>query len=291
MLGSDGVQIFASGAVSAANFAGLATVSRSQIPMVIGSILPPPPDDVKWAFSVIHNPEFEIQTRYAYLRDKTKIRKIAILSDPSPYALRMRDYGTKVASDYGLEVVNVQAYRSDNADDSVQINAMNAAGAEAIIKNGNGGSTLTVARNIKQLGLDKMLLVSSIDSAAVFKDAAEILGERFLFVAQIVQLPEAATDPDIRKATMDFLRIWQAKFGDEDPGFAPRAWDAMMIINRAVTNAKSFEGPAVRDAVERLTGYHGAAGTYNFSPSQHGGMAENQFFMGVVRDGRLAVAP
>ena len=35
---------------------------------------------------------------------------------------------------------------------------MNAAGAKAILKIGLGGSTMTAAKNIKQLGLDMLLL-------------------------------------------------------------------------------------------------------------------------------------
>ena len=51
MISSDKVNVFASGCVSAGNFAGAPLVVRAEIPMVLCSILPQQPDQMKWAFS------------------------------------------------------------------------------------------------------------------------------------------------------------------------------------------------------------------------------------------------
>ena len=53
MISSDNVQIFASGCVSAGNFAAAASVVRAKIPMVLCSILPRQPEEQKWAFSTL----------------------------------------------------------------------------------------------------------------------------------------------------------------------------------------------------------------------------------------------
>ena len=90
----------------------------------------------------------------------------------------------------------------------MQIGRINAAGAGAIIKMGQGGSTVTAAKNIKQLALDKLILMASIDNVAVFRGAGESLGERFLFAAPPVQLPEALTDPAMKAAVEAFLKAW-----------------------------------------------------------------------------------
>src|SRR4029079_11955859 len=134
---------------------------------------------------------FEVEVRYQYLKDRTQIRKVGILHDPTPYALLTKDIGQKIAADFGLEVVATETYKPDDADLSVQIGRINAAGAGAIIKMGQGGSTVTVAKNITSLVLDKMLLRASIDNVTVFRGAGESLAERFLYAAPGVQLPEA----------------------------------------------------------------------------------------------------
>src|SRR5690349_12431475 len=174
MISSDKVEIFLSGCVSAGNFAAAPFVVRAEIPMVLCSILPQQPDHVKWAFTTIPPPRFEIETRLAYLKNKTQVKKIGVLHDPSPYANLQKNVAEKEAKDYGLEVVGIEQYKTDDADLSPQIQKMYAAGARAILKIGLGGTTLTAAKNIKQLGLD-MLMLTSLEDIAVFKPVAEVL--------------------------------------------------------------------------------------------------------------------
>jgi len=287
MMSSDNVQIFDSGCVSAGNFAAAGAVARAQIPMMLCSILPARPEEQKWAFSVLPPPRFEIESRFNYLKTKTQIRKVGILHDPTPYARMMQELASKIAPEFGIEVVAVQTYKQDDADLSVQIGVVQAASGEAIIKMGQGGSTVTVAKNIKQLGLDKMLLLASIDDGSVFFQAASALGDRFLFVAPSVQVPEIVPAGPARDAMNEFLTRWRAKYSDRDANSGARGWDSLMLIAKAVEAAKSVEGPAVRDAIEKLPPHQGAITMFNFSPEQHMGITKNPFVMAGVRNGKF----
>jgi branched-chain amino acid transport system substrate-binding protein len=142
MIESDNVSIFASGCVSAGNFAAAPLVMRAEIPMVLCSILPQQPDAVKWAFTTIPPPRFEVETRLDYLKNKTAIEKIGVLHDPSPYANAQSAAAEKEAADYGLEIVGNEQYKTDDVDLSVQIQKMYSAGARAVLKIGLGGTTL-----------------------------------------------------------------------------------------------------------------------------------------------------
>jgi len=193
MITSDKVNVFDSGCVSAGNFAAAAFVARAEIPMVLCSILPQQPDHVKWAFTTIPPPRFEIETRLEYLKNKTQIKKIGVLHDPSPYANAQKAAAEKEASQYGLEIVGIDQYRTDDADLSVQIQKMYAAGARALLKIGLGGTTLTAANNIKQLGLD-MIMLTSLEDIAVFRPVAAVLGDKFFFVASPAQVYDALPD-------------------------------------------------------------------------------------------------
>src|SRR3954465_5819999 len=66
MISSDKVSMFASGCGSAGNFAAAPIVGRAEIPMVLCSILPQQPDHIKWAFTTIPPPRFEVETRLDY---------------------------------------------------------------------------------------------------------------------------------------------------------------------------------------------------------------------------------
>ncbi|NDW07314.1 ABC transporter substrate-binding protein [Jiella pacifica] len=290
MISSDEVNLFDSGCVSAGNFAAAAFVARAELPMYLCSILPKREQEQAWAFSFLAPPRFEMESRYRYLRDKTDIRKIGILYDPTPYALMMKDLGVEIAQSFGIEVVAQETYKPDDADMTVQIGRVKAAGGGAIVKIGQGGSTVTAAKNIKQLGLEDMLLMSSNDDGAIFQQAGQILGDRFLFVAPPVQLPNELKEGPAKDSVEAFLKYWKPKYPDRDPANSARAWDSMMVLAKAVAIAQSTEGAAIRDATEKVPTYVGAYATFSFSPNQHVGITENPFLIGEYADGELVLA-
>jgi branched-chain amino acid transport system substrate-binding protein len=161
MMTQDKVVAFDSGCISAGNFAAASFVTKAKLPMFLCSILPRLPDEQKWAFSFLPPPKFEVDSRYEYLKNMTEIRKIGILGDPSPYGLLMRNIAMEDAKNFGLEIVANESYQQDDADFSIQVGRINAAGA--IIMIGQGSAVITVANNIRQLGLNKMLLLGSIN--------------------------------------------------------------------------------------------------------------------------------
>jgi branched-chain amino acid transport system substrate-binding protein len=289
MISSDKVGIFASGCVSAGNFAGAPLVMRAEIPMVLCSILPQQPDHVKWAFTTLPPPRFEVETRLDYLKNRTQVKKIGVLHDPSPYANLQKNVAEKSAASYGLEVVGIEQYKTDDADLSVQIQKMHAAGARAILKIGLGGTTLTAAKNIKQLGLD-MLMLTSVEDIAVFRPVAEVLGDKFFFVGSPSQVYDALPDGALKAEITKFLVPWRAKYGDRDPNWAGRGWDAIALTAAGIEKAKSFDGPKVRDALETIDGFQGTTGVYHFSASNHQGLTENPLLLATIQNGQVKVA-
>ena len=289
MISSDNVNMFASGCVSAGNFAAAPIVVRAEKAMVLCSILPQQPDHVKWAFTTIPPPRFEVITRLEYLQKKTQVKKIGVLHDPSPYANAQKAAAEKEAKDYGLEIVGIDQYKTDDADLSPQIQKMYAAGARAILKIGLGGTTLTAAKNIKQLGLD-MLLLTSLEDIAVFKPVAEVLGDRFFFVASPSQVYDALPEGGLKAEIGKFLTPWRAKYQDRDPNWAGRGWDAIMLTAAAVEKAKSVDGPKLRDALETMDGFQGTTGVYHFTPTNHQGITENPLLLARIVNGKVEVA-
>jgi branched-chain amino acid transport system substrate-binding protein len=288
MISSDNVNVFASGCVSAGNFAAAPLVMKAETPMVLCSILPQQPDQVAWAFTTIPPPRFEVETRLDYLKNKTTIKKIGVLHDPSPYANAQSAAAEKEAADYGLEIVGNEQYKTDDADLSVQIQKMYAAGARAIIKIGLGGTTLTAAKNIKQLGLD-MIMLTSLEDVAVFRPVAEVLGDKFFFVASPAQIYDVLPAGALKTEIAKFLEPWRAKYGDRDPNWAGRGWDAVTLISAATAKAKAADGPKVRDALESIDGFQGTTGIYHFSATNHQGITENPLLLATIIDGQVKV--
>ena len=155
MISSDKVDIFISGCVSAGNFAAAQFVVRAQIPMVLCSILPPQPEQVKWAYSLLPPPRFEVEKRYEYLKTSTQIRKAGVLHDPSPYANLQKDIAVKEAPDYGLEIPVVEQYKQDDADFSPQISSLQSSSPQALFVAAYSSDAGNFLRQARQQGLNQ----------------------------------------------------------------------------------------------------------------------------------------
>ena len=294
MMSEDKVVAFDSGCISAGNFAAASFVTKAKLPMFLCSILPRQPDEQKWAFSFLPPPKFEVESRYEYLKNKTDIRKIGILGDPSPYGMLMRNIAVEEAKNYGLEVAANESYQQDDADFSVQIGRVNAAGGGAIIMIGQGNALITVSNNIKSLGLTKLLLLGSIQERELLLEAGKVLGEQYLFPSPMIQLAVddlgMIADPKARAAAEAFITPLKAKHGDKvDTSQTSRAWDSLLMMVKAMEAAKTTEGTAVRDAFEKIGPYVGAGAPYDFSPEQHVGITKNPYLIAYVKDGKLAI--
>ena len=292
MMSEDKAQVFDSGCISAGNFAAASFVVKAKLPMFLCSILPRLPDEQKWAFSFLPPPKFEVDARYEYLKAKTSIRKVGILGDPSPYGTIMRNIAVEEAKNFGIEIVANESYQQDDADFSVQIGRINAAGAGAIIMIGQGNAVITTANNIKQLGLNKLLLLASINERDLVLSAGKILGDQFMFPAPLIQVAQddrsVLTNPTSRAAAEEFFKRMKAKFGDIDPAQSSRAWDSLMMMAKAMEMAKSTDGEKVRDAMEKIGHYDGAGASYDFSPTQHVGVTKNPYAMAHIVSGKIA---
>jgi ABC-type branched-subunit amino acid transport system substrate-binding protein len=294
MMSEDKVVAFDSGCISAGNFAAASFVTKASLPMFLCSILPRLPEEQKWAFSFLPPPKFEVDSRYEYLKSKTDIRKIGILGDPSPYGMLMRKIAVDEAKNYGLEVVSNESYQQEDADFRVQIGKFNAGGAGAIIMIGQGNAVITVANNIKQLGLNKMLLLGSINERELLLEAGRVLGEQYLFPSPMIQVAiddlNMITDPKARTAAEAFITPLKAKYGDKvDSSQTSRAWDSLLMMTQAMAAAKTTDGVAVRDAFEKIGHYVGAGAAYDFSSTQHIGITKNPYVIAYVKDGKLAI--
>jgi len=291
MMTEDKVVAFNSGCISAGNFAAASFVTKAKLPMFLCSILPRQPDEVKWAFQFLPPPKFEVDTRYQYLKEKTQIRKIGLLADPSPYVTLMKDIATKAAAEYGLEVVASETYQQDDSDFSVQIGRMNAAGAGAVMMMGQGNAVVTAANNIRSLGLNKMLMLSSINELDILLAAGKVLGDQYMAPAPLIQIASddmnVLTDPKARAAAEPFVKAMKDKYGRTDNAQASRAWDSMMMMAAAMKKANSTDGEAVRDALEKLGPYVGAGASYDFTTERHIGITKNPYVLVSVKNDKL----
>jgi branched-chain amino acid transport system substrate-binding protein len=287
---SDKAAVILNGCSSAGNAASAPVAMRGAVPLIICGVYPADmkPEEKRWIFSMFPPPPFEVLPRFEYLQKKTPFRKVGVLYDPTPYANLQKKIAESDAGKYGLTIVGVEQYKANDTDLSAQLSKLKAAGAEAIVKMGAGPSTITAAKNMRQLGL-RLPLLASVEDLAVFKQAAEALGDEFFFVANPPQVYEAVPEGPTRHAIKVFLEAWQAKHGDRDPTWGGRGWDALHVAAEAMKKAGSADGAKVRDALESVAAYSGTNGVYTFSADSHYGIRENPIVLAHIVGGKVTI--
>jgi branched-chain amino acid transport system substrate-binding protein len=288
MLSADHAQVFVSGCLSAGNFAAAPFIIRQKIPMVVCSILPNDPNLVAWMYTLIPNPTYEVDTRLQYIKEHTEVREIAVLYDQSPYANLQAKIANDNAAKFGLRVVASEQFQQSDADFGVVLKKLQAAGARAVLKMGTGPSTITTAKALKDLGVE-MPLFTSTDDLAILSQTAKVLGKDLYFVAGQTQVFNSLPDSDpTKKVIAQFVAPWRELYGDRDPFWAGRGYDAMMVLASAIRAANSVDGEKVRDALNNVVDFQGTSGLYNFKADHHG-VTKNPYVLGQIIDGKVAI--
>jgi branched-chain amino acid transport system substrate-binding protein len=288
MLSADHAQVFVSGCLSAGNFAAAPFIIRQKIPMVVCSILPNDPNLVAWMYTLIPNPTYEVDTRLQYIKEHTQIREIAVLYDQSPYANVQAKIANDNAAKFGLKVVASEQFQQSDADFGVVLKKLQAAGARAVLKMGTGPSTITTAKALKDLGVE-MPLFTSTDDLAILSQTAKVLGKDLYFVAGQTQVFNSLPDSDpSKKVIAQFVAPWRELYGDRDPFWAGRGYDAMMVLASAIRSANSVDGEKVRDALNNVVDFQGTSGLYNFK-ADHRGVTKNPYVLGQIIDGKVVI--
>jgi ABC-type branched-subunit amino acid transport system substrate-binding protein len=256
--------------------------------MVLCSILPNDENLVAWMYTIIPNPAYEVDTRLKYLQEKTQIRQIGVLYDQSPYANLQAKLANENAPKFGLKVVASEQFQQSDADFAVVLKKLHAAGARAVLKMGTGPSTITAAKALKELAIDVPMLTSTEDMA-VLTQVAKVLGSDLFFVAGQTQVFSSLPDSDpTKKVIAEFLAPWRQLYGDRDPFWAGRGYDAVMILATAVRAANSVDGEKVRDALNNVLDFQGTSGLYNFK-ADHRGVTKNPYVLAQIIEGKVVI--
>lgn len=286
MLDEDKVSVLISGCVSAGTFAIAPTLVKDHIPLLACTIPPQVPEQRPWVYEIRPDSSFGLDMLIAYAKDKRRIGKIGVLHDQTPYSNIQTDIiQKKLAPQHGVDIV-VDSYGQNDADMSAQLNRLASAGAGAIIKIGDGPTTITVAKNMKQLGL-KIPLIVEDDDSSVWKPAADQLGDQFLMGADPTQVYHYLPAGPARDAVTQFMTRWEAKYPSRDAYAAAYSWDSLYLVKAAVEAGQSTAGQSIRDHLEQIKGFQGADGVYGFTPDNHWGINQNTYIMSVYKDGHI----
>jgi branched-chain amino acid transport system substrate-binding protein len=209
-----------------------------------------------------------IQITAALTEAVRSYKRLAIFTDNGPTGMGLANSYKEAFEKSGTTVLMVEAVDVGATDATAQVSRMKAQKVDAVFISGQASAEQALfLRTAEMQGLDvPMYQDITAGSPQYWKLAGAAPLKNLRYTAQF--------DPANRSSD----KIWklvQAKFGAKavEPNLCLQAWDEVHLLKQAIESAKSTNGSAVRDAIERIKNFPSSWGqegyTYTCTKENH----------------------
>jgi branched-chain amino acid transport system substrate-binding protein len=256
-------------------------IEESKVPLVSCAAAKKITQPVRpYTFKVVPSDILAVKKIFLHLK-KAGISRIAILTASDGYGAGGREDIKELAPQMGFSLVADEVYGPKDTDMTAQLTKIKGTDAQAIVCWGTNPGPAVIARNRVQLGIKTPLYMSSGVASKKFIElaGAENAEGILLPAARLIVEPQVPANHPQKKVISTYIKEYEGKYKQPVSTFGGHAYDALHILELAITHAKSAEPAAIRDALEKVKGYQGTAGEFNFSPEDHAGLTEEGFVM------------
>lgn len=220
---------------------------------------------------------------------KKGIKKIAVLAGNDGFGKAGKEQLAKNAPDYGISIVAEEVYDKSATDLSAIVAKLKAnAEIQAVVNWSIVPAQSILAKNIRQAGWDVPIYQSHGFANIKYAEAAGAAAEGIIFPASRLLVAEALPAGPQKDFLMKYKTSYETKFNEKVSTFGGHTYDAMTILAKAI-EVGGEDREKVRAAIENIKGLIGTAGTFNFSPTDHGGLGLDAFAMLTVKNGQFVL--
>ena len=287
LIDEDKVDAIVGGSTTGETMAVIPLVEQAEVPFIslAGAVVIVEPVK-KWVFKTPATDRMACEKIFQDMNAR-KISKIGLISGSGAFDKSMRAQCMAVAPKYGIEIVGDETYGAQDTDMTAQLTKLRQnAQIQAVLNCGFGAGPAIVTKNFRQIGMSVPLYqshgVASKEFIKLAGDAAN--GVRLPAAALLVANTLPANDPQ-KHVVLSYTHEYEARYHQDVSTFGGHAYDAIMLVAQAITDARAAESAAIRDALEKVKGFWGTAGEFNFSASDHAGLTEDAFVIVRVTNG------
>ena len=218
---------------------------------------------------------------------KVGITRIGLLSSNTGFGKAGKEQAEKLAPSYGIELALSEVYDKAATDLTAEVTKLKAARVQAILNWSTEPAQAIVLKNARQMGMTVPIFQSHGFANVQYVAAAGAAAEGVIFPGSRLLVVDSLPASHPQKGVLEaYKKAYEARYREEVSAFGGHAWDALMILARAV-EVGGADRDRVRSAVEGLTGFVGTSGVFRFSPADHNGLGRDAFELLTVRQGRF----
>lgn len=267
-------------------------VQRAGIPQVSmagGTVITNPVDPL--VFATPWSNMIVVPFTFDYIKSQG-ISKVGLIYDSGGFGKDGQAVISQMAPAAGVKVVSEQSFNPGDTDMSAQLTKIKNSDAEAIVFWTAGAEAAIIAKNAKDLGIDLPLFGSHGIARREFIEGAGDAAEGVRFAAGKVLIPEAYGEgTEAYTVATEFIDRYTEAYGEAPSTFAGHAYDALYLIVEAARRIEGEITPeALRDEIEKTSGWVGIGGTFTFSPQDHNGMTVDDLTMYEISGGDWKLA-
>ncbi len=230
--------------------------------------------------------------------NKMGIKKVGLITGTTPFGKEGRKQAKKYAQKMGFEIVADETYGPKEVDMTEQLKMIKAAGAQAVINWSIVPAQCFVPKNMKALGMMAVLFQSHGFGNPKYIAGAGQAADGIMFPAGAILVADLLPDGHWQKTVvMAYKKAYEGKYSQPVSTFGGHAFDAMLILLNAMKAANitpdmdvKTARTAIRDAIEKTTGFVGVHGVFNMSANDHVGLdKDNSLMMLCVDKGKVVI--
>ena len=219
-----------------------------------------------------------------------KINKIAVLTGNTGFGQAGKKQLETMAKDFGIEVAVSEVYDKKATDLTGVLTKVKGAEVQAVVNWSIVPAQSILAKNMKQIGMGVPLFQSHGFGNVKYVEQAGKAAEGIIFPCGRLLVADVLPDGHPQKSVLvEYKQDYESRFKEDVSTFGGHAYDALMIVVKAVEQAGSADREKVRRSIEKMKGFVGTGGVFNFSAKDHNGLALDAFEMLTVKDGKFVL--
>ncbi|UCD34529.1 MAG: ABC transporter substrate-binding protein [Nitrospiraceae bacterium] len=242
----------------------------------------------KYVFKTPQKDSFAVRKIYMEMK-KMGISKIGVAAGNTGFGKAGKEQLEKIAPEFGIDILISEVYDKSATDLTAVVTKLKAADVQAVVNWSIVPAQSIIAKNMRQIGMTVPLFQSHGFGNIKYVEAAGPAAEGIIFPAGRLLVVNVLPEENSQKPVLaKYKSDYESKFQEDASTFGGHAYDAFMILAKAVETAGT-DTEKVRDAIESTKGFVGTGGVFNFSAEDHNGLDINAFDMLTVKDGKFTL--